>query len=77
MEISKGLKIRQLPTPIIIKRSLKMLFSKYDESSISSYYLTQLDTIVKGNLVLDPKYQRASVWDEARASTLITSVLSK
>ncbi|EDO02560.1 predicted protein [Sclerotinia sclerotiorum 1980 UF-70] len=33
------------------------------------------DTIVKGNLVLDPNYQRASVWDEGRASTLIKSLL--
>ncbi|ESZ98446.1 hypothetical protein SBOR_1108 [Sclerotinia borealis F-4128] len=57
--VCPGFKIRQLPTPIIVKRSLKMLYK----------------TIVKGNLVLDPNYQRASVWDEVRASTLITSVL--
>lgn len=44
---------------MIVKRSLRMLYN----------------TIVKGNLVLDPNYQRASVWDEGRASTLITSVL--
>ncbi|KAI9647758.1 hypothetical protein NHQ30_004146 [Ciborinia camelliae] len=57
--VCPGFKIRQLPTPMIVKRSLKMLYN----------------TIVKGNLVLDPNYQRASVWDEVRASTLITSVL--
>ncbi|KAF7954539.1 hypothetical protein EAE96_005659 [Botrytis aclada] len=57
--VCPGLKIRQLPTPMIVKRSLRMLYN----------------TIVKGNLVLDPNYQRASVWDEGRASTLITSVL--
>ncbi|KAJ8067400.1 hypothetical protein OCU04_004751 [Sclerotinia nivalis] len=57
--VCPGLKIRQLPSPMIVKRSLKMLYN----------------TIVKGNLVLDPNYQRASVWDEGRASTLITSVL--
>ncbi|QSZ36674.1 hypothetical protein DSL72_006555 [Monilinia vaccinii-corymbosi] len=57
--VCPGFKIRQLPTPMIVKRSLKMLYN----------------TIVKGNLLLDPNYQRASVWDEVRASTLITSVL--
>ncbi|KAF7898564.1 hypothetical protein EAF00_005010 [Botryotinia globosa] len=57
--VCPGFKIRQLPTPMIVKRSLRMLYN----------------TIVKGNLVLDPNYQRASVWDEGRASTLITSVL--
>ncbi|KAG4033818.1 hypothetical protein MFRU_004g03210 [Monilinia fructicola] len=57
--VCPGFKIRQLPTPMIVKRSLKMLYN----------------TIVRGNLVLDPNYQRASVWDEGRASTLITSVL--
>ncbi|THV52040.1 hypothetical protein BGAL_0091g00250 [Botrytis galanthina] len=57
--VCPGFKIRQLPAPMIVKRSLRMLYN----------------TIVKGNLVLDPNYQRASVWDEGRASTLITSVL--
>ena len=33
--------------------------------------------IESGNLVLDPAYQREVVWDENRASLLITSVLSR
>lgn len=57
--VCPGFKIRHLPSPMIVKWSLKMLYN----------------TIVKGNLVLDPNYQRASVWDEGRASTLIKSLL--
>lgn len=34
------------------------------------------DCIDSGHIVLDPDYQREVVWDEGRASLLITSILS-
>ena len=35
------------------------------------------DCIESKHIVLDPEYQREVVWDETRASNLITSILSK
>jgi uncharacterized protein with ParB-like and HNH nuclease domain len=35
------------------------------------------DCIESKHIVLNPDYQREVVWDETRASNLITSILSK
>ncbi|TVY21897.1 hypothetical protein LARI1_G000276 [Lachnellula arida] len=52
-------KIPQIAKPMIVTRPLKTLY----------------DCIDSGHIVLDPAYQREVVWDEGRASLLITSIL--
>ncbi|TVY83145.1 hypothetical protein LSUE1_G002651 [Lachnellula suecica] len=58
---TQDFKIPQIPKPMIVTRPLKSLF----------------DCIDSGHIILDPDYQREVVWDEGRASLLITSILSK
>ncbi|KAH6710658.1 hypothetical protein BKA61DRAFT_523093 [Leptodontidium sp. MPI-SDFR-AT-0119] len=57
--VCEGFKIRQIPEPFIVKRSLFDIFRCIESKSI----------------VLDPDYQREDVWDEGRAALLITSIL--
>ncbi|KAL2069350.1 hypothetical protein VTL71DRAFT_15688 [Oculimacula yallundae] len=57
--VCEGFKIRQIPEPFIVKRSLHDIFRCIESKSI----------------VLDPDYQREVVWDEGRAALLITSIL--
>ncbi|KAK0110123.1 hypothetical protein ONS95_002776 [Cadophora gregata] len=57
--VCEGFKIRQIPEPFIVKRSLFDIFRCIESKSI----------------VLDPDYQREVVWDEGRAALLITSIL--
>ncbi|KAJ5053722.1 uncharacterized protein L3040_000013 [Drepanopeziza brunnea f. sp. 'multigermtubi'] len=57
--VCEGFKIRQIPEPFIVKRTLIDIFRCVESKSI----------------VLDPDYQREEVWDEGRASLLITSML--
>ncbi|CZR51618.1 uncharacterized protein PAC_01495 [Phialocephala subalpina] len=57
--VCEGFKIRQIPEPFIVKRSLFDLYQCIDAKSI----------------ILDPEYQRDVVWDEGRAALLVTSIL--
>jgi hypothetical protein len=57
--ICEGFKIRQLPDPFIVKRSLIDLFN----------------CIESGAIVLDPASQRDIGWEESRAALLCTSIL--
>ncbi|KUJ23432.1 uncharacterized protein LY89DRAFT_550042, partial [Mollisia scopiformis] len=57
--VCEGFKIRQIPEPFIVKRSLYDLYQCIEAKSI----------------ILDPEYQRDVVWDEVRAALLITSIL--
>ncbi|KAE9379996.1 hypothetical protein N431DRAFT_323306 [Stipitochalara longipes BDJ] len=57
--VCEGFKIRQIPEPFIVKRSLLHLFQCIESKAI----------------VLDPDYQRDVVWDEGRGALLITSIL--
>ncbi|CZT50880.1 uncharacterized protein RSE6_11948 [Rhynchosporium secalis] len=57
--VCEGFKIRQIPEPFIVKRSLHDIFRCIESKSI----------------ILDPDYQRELVWDEGRAALLVTSIL--
>ncbi|KAG9237047.1 hypothetical protein BJ875DRAFT_184483 [Amylocarpus encephaloides] len=57
--VCEDFKIPQIPKPHIITRPLRSLH----------------ENIVSGHIILDPEYQREVVWDEGRASLLITSIL--
>ncbi|KAF8853162.1 hypothetical protein BDZ45DRAFT_748896 [Acephala macrosclerotiorum] len=54
--VCEGFKIRQIPEPFIVKRSLFDLYQCIEAKSI----------------ILDPEYQRDVVWDEGRAALLVT-----
>ncbi|KAF4624405.1 hypothetical protein G7Y89_g13767 [Cudoniella acicularis] len=57
--VCEDFKIPQIPKPQIVTRPLQSLN----------------DNIESGHIILDPDYQREVVWDEGRASLLITSIL--
>ncbi|KAH8684293.1 hypothetical protein BGZ60DRAFT_523515 [Tricladium varicosporioides] len=57
--VCEDFKIPQIPKPAIVTRPLQSLH----------------DNIESGHILLDPEYQREVVWDEGRASLLITSIL--
>ncbi|PBP28406.1 hypothetical protein BUE80_DR000793 [Diplocarpon rosae] len=71
--VCEGFKIRQIPEPFIVKRSLIDIFRK-----LAHHYQILADwegCIESKSIVLDPGYQREVVWDEGRAALLITSIL--
>lgn len=70
-------KIRQIPEAKILTRPV---LSLYGRSILRLYDLIAdsfTECIESGHIVLNPDYQREVVWDETRASNLITSILSE
>jgi hypothetical protein len=73
--VCEGFKIRQIPEPFIVKRSLLHLFRTFPQGSLLSK-ADFSECIESKAIVLDPDYQREVVWDEGRAALLVTSILS-
>jgi hypothetical protein len=75
--VCEGFKIRQIPEPFIVKRSLLHLFRMPHAKIRLLLQLTYQECIESKAIVLDPDYQRDVVWDEGRGALLITSILSR
>jgi hypothetical protein len=75
--VCEGFKIRQIPEPFIVKRSLLHLFRMLPLKSLWIPRANCSECIESKAIVLDPDYQRDVVWDEGRAALLVTSILSK
>jgi hypothetical protein len=75
--VCEGFKIRQIPEPFIVKRSLLHLFRMPHNKIRLRLLLIYQECIESKAIVLDPDYQRDVVWDEGRGALLITSILSR